>query len=354
MIEVWFKKLTVYSAEIIPETIEDIVFLRSYIRSGDLVSAKTVRTIKIEKVFSRHAEKERKTVLITVKTEKVSFEGSFDLIRVKGQIQGASDENITAGSTHNLEICPDTRFLYVRGESPIDFKLLEETTGYDKFMLISLDSMVAGIGKIVGSRVEYVAEVQSNYQGKLYDVKQESYTVFFKDILEVISPLLKDFSKIIVSGPGHLKLNLKNYFEGMPGEKEKPTVSVLEGIDTSGFDGIRMALNSEGFSNMMKDNFFSKARTYMNQIMSSLYRDNGLASASLEEIERFSSMGASESLLILKDYLSKLEDEEKLTSIFSNITRYKGRICFLDNKTNTGIQLESLGGIAVLLRYKIK
>jgi stalled ribosome rescue protein Dom34 len=65
-------------------------------------------------------------------------------------------------------------------------------------------------------------------------------------------------------------------------------------------------------------------------------------------------MGASESLLILKDYLSKLEDEEKLTSIFSNITRYKGRICFLDNKTNTGIQLESLGGIAVLLRYKIK
>ncbi len=354
MIEVWFKKLSASSTDIIPETIEDIVFLRSYIRSGDLVSAKTVRTIKIEKAFSRHAEKERKTVLITVKTEKVSFDNSFDLIKIIGPIQAASDENITTGSTHTLEICPDTRFLLIKAEGQIDFKLLQETTAYDQFILISVDSLVAGIGKIIGSRVEYVAEVQSNYQGKLYDIKQESYSVFFKKILEVISPIFDDLSKIIVSGPGNLKLNLKNYIENIAGQREKLKIFVLEGIDTSGFDGIRMALNSEGFSNMMQDNFFSKARNHMNKIMSSLYRDDGLASALLEEIGRFSSMGASESLLISKDYLSRLEDEKKLTSIFSDITRYKGRIYFLDNKTNVGIQLESLGGIAVLLRYKIK
>lgn len=350
----WFKRLTKSSAEIIPETIEDILFIRLYVRKGDLVSTKTVRTIKIEKVFSRHVEKDRKSVVITVKVEKVSFEKSFELLRITGEIQGASDENISQGSRHSIEVTPGIKFLLIKCEGQIDFNLLGLSVKQDAFVIVSIDSLAAGIGKVKGSKVEYVAEVQSNYQGKLYETKREKDSVFFDKILKVVSPFFENIKKLIVTGPGPLKSNFKGYVESSFG-LDKLQVVLLEGVDTSGFDGIRMALNSEGFSKVLQYNFFSKTKEAMAKVLSSLYKGDGLASVSLEEIEYMCANGAVDSLLISKGYLSKSSvDEEKLVQIFSTLTGYKSSLYFLDSNTNVGIQLESIGGVAALFRYRIR
>jgi len=353
--KVWFKRLTKNSAEIIPETIEDILFIRLYVRKGDLVSAKTVRTIKMEKAFSRHVEKDRKSVVITIKVEEASFEKSFEVLRIAGNIQGSSDENVSQGSWHSIEISPGTRFLLITCEDRIKFDLFEENIKQDEFIMITIDSLIAGIGRFKGSRVEYIAEVQSNYQGKLYETKRERDSVFFDKILDIISPLFRNTQKLIITGPGPLKSTFKNYVELLPTLDKKLQIVMLEGIDTPGFDGIRMALNSEGFSKVLQDNFFSKAKDVMAKILSSLYKGDGLASVSLKEIEYMCSNGATDSLLILMDYLSKSSvEEKKLVQIFSNLTEYKGVLYFLDNNTNVGIQLESLGGVAALFRYKLR
>lgn len=350
----WFKRLTKNSAEIIPETIEDILFIRLYVRKGDLVSTKTVRTIKIEKTFSRHVEKDRKSVVITVKVEKVSFEKSFELLRITGEIQGASDENISQGSRHSIEITPGTRFLLIKCESQIDFNLLGVSVKQDEFVIVSIDSLEAGIGRVKGSKVEYVAEVQSNYQGKLYETKREKDSMFFDKILKIVSPFFENIKKLIVTGPGPLKSNFKSYVESSSG-LDKLQVVLMEGVDTSGFDGIRMALNSEGFSKVLQDNFFSKAKEAMAKVLSSLYKGDGLASVSLEEIEYMCANGAVDSLLISMGYLSKSSvDEEKLVQIFSTLMGYKSSLYFLDSNTNVGIQLESIGGVVALFRYRIR
>jgi stalled ribosome rescue protein Dom34 len=333
---------------------EDILSIRLYLRKGDLVSTKTVRTIKIEKVFSRHVEKDRKSVVITIKVEKLSFEKSFEVLRITGEIQGASDENVSQGSKHSVEVSPGTRFLLIKCEGQIDFSLLEEKAEQDAFVIVSIDSLTAGIGRVKGSRVEYIAEVQSNYQGKLYETKREQDSVFFDKILKIISPFFEDIKKLIITGPGPLKSTFKNYFELSSG-LDKLQVVLLEGVDTSGFDGVRMALNSEGFSKVQQDSFFSKAKDAMAKILSSLYKGDGLASVSLEEIEYTCSNGATDSLLISMDYLAKSQvDEEKLVQIFSTLMKYKGSLYFLDSNTNVGIQLESIGGVAALFRYRLK
>lgn len=355
MSKVWFKRLTKNSAEIIPETIEDILFIRLYLGKGDLVSAKTVRTIKIEKAFSRHVEKDRKSVVITIKVEEASFEKSFEVLRITGEIQGSSDENVSQGSLHSVEVSAGTRFLLIKCEGQINFSLLEGNVKQDEFIIVSIDSLVAGIGRVKGSRVEYVAEVQSNYQGKLYETKREQDSVFFDKILDIISSFFEKVQKLIVTGPGPLKSTFKNYVEQTPTSDKKLQIVLLEGVDTSGFDGIRMALNSEGFSKVLQDNFFSKAKNTMMKILNSLYKGDGLASVSLEEIEYMCSNGATDSLLISMDYLSKSSiEEKKLVQIFSNLMGYKGSLYFLDNNTNVGIQLESLGGAAALFRYKVR
>ncbi|MGQ9782042.1 MAG: hypothetical protein ACUVQ8_07345 [Nitrososphaeria archaeon] len=353
MSEVWFKRLTADSAEIIPETLEDILFIRLYLREGDLISAKTPRTIKLEKVYARHVEKERKNVVITVKVKKVCFEGSFDTLAASGEIQASSDENIPQGSRHVIEVGLGTRFLLIRYGGGIDFNLIRENFFQEEFIIVSIDSLVAGIGQIKGSKVNYVAEVQSNYQGKLYEVKHESNIVFFAKILEVLSPYLKEVQKILVTGPGPLKLAFKNYLESSLGRKLQ--VLILEGVDIAGFDGIRMSLNSESLSKVLEDNFFSRARNIMAKILSSLYKGDGLASVSFEEVKYMSSNGACDSLLVSKDYLSMSPvREDEVVRTFSDLIKYKGSLYFLDDSTNVGIQLKSLGGLAALFRYRIR
>lgn len=332
---------------------EDMLFLRSYIRKGDLVSSKTFRTIKYEKMYSRHVEKERKSLILTIRVDSVHFAGSFEVLNIDGEIQASSDADVSQGSRHVLEVRPGTKFLLIR-EGEIKFNLLSEYIKQDQFVILSLDSIVAGIGEVKGSKIDYVAEIPSYYQGKRYETKQELRNDFFEKISKVLAPLLKQNRKIVISGPGPLKLEFKNYLENTNLGKTLQ-IYIVEGVDTAGFDGIRMALNSEGFSKVMRDNFFSKAKDVMERILQSMYKGDGLSSSSIEEIKIMASNGACDSLLISKDYLSKYPVEERvIVEIFSNLVTYKGSLFFLDNNTNVGIQLDSIGGVAALFRYKIR
>jgi len=348
------KRLSKSSAEIVPETIDDILLLRLYISKDDLISAKTTRTIKFEKNYSKHAEKERKIVILTIRVDNVAFESTFEKLKVSGTIEATSDEHVRKGTRHSLEIGLHTKFLFIREKNQVDFKLLEKNMILDELILVAIDSLVTGIGKIVGSRIEYVTEVYSSYQGKLYSIKQEWVKPYYQQIFEIVNSLtLSINNKIIIFGPGPLKLGFKNFLENARTSK-KFQISIIEGIEYGGFDGIRQALASEEFSKIFKENFFAKAKRAMEKILASIYNNNGLALLSIDEIEEAAKLGACEDLLISKDFLSRnVVEEERIVQIFSNILKYNGTIYFLDDNTNAGIQLSMLGGIAVSLRYRI-
>ncbi|MGB9724808.1 MAG: hypothetical protein ACPLW4_00430 [Nitrososphaeria archaeon] len=348
------KRLSKNSAEIIPETVDDMLLLRLSISKNDLVSAKTTRTVKFEKNYSRHAEKEKKTIILTVRVSEITFDGTFEKLKISGSIEATSDEHVQKGTRHALEIGLYTKFLLVKEKNQIDFKSLEKNLILDELILVALDTLVAGIGKIRGSQVKYITEIYSNYQGKLYNVKQDWTKSYYQQISDLlISSISGTENKIIIVGPGHLRLGLKNFIENSPIGK-KVQVMTIEGIENGGFDGIRQAINSEEFLKVFKENFFAKARTVMEKILISIYKGDGLALLSLDEIEKASIVGACENLLITKDFLLKNPvEEEKIVQIFSNILKYKGTIYFLDENTNTGIQLNTLGGIAAYLRYRI-
>jgi protein pelota len=349
------KRLSKNSAEIIPETVDDMLLLRLFISKDDLVSAKTTRTVKFEKNYSRHAEKEKKIIILTVRVSEITFDGTFEKLKISGSIEATSDEHVHKGTRHTLEIGLYTKFLLIKEKNQIDFKLLEKNMILDELILVALDSLVAGIGKIKGSQVKYITEIYSNYQGKLYNTKQDWLKSYYEQILDMlISSISGTENKIVIVGPGHVKQGLKNFLENSPIGK-KAQILTIEGIEYGGFDGIRQAINSEEFSKVFKENFFTKAKTVMEKILTSLYKDDGLALLSIDEIEKASTFGACENLLITKDFLLKNPvEEEKIVQIFYNILKYKGTIYFLDENTNTGIQLNTIGGIAAYLRYRIR
>ncbi|OIR58333.1 MAG: pelota protein [Amphiamblys sp. WSBS2006] len=83
---------------VVPEDVEDIWFLYSLVRKGDLVKASTQRKIKQEGKESR-----RRWLLMELETDETVADLHQGLLMVKGRIQ-SEHEDVKTGSFHTLHI----------------------------------------------------------------------------------------------------------------------------------------------------------------------------------------------------------------------------------------------------------
>jgi len=80
----------------------DLWHLQGLINKGDLLTAKTVRTIFVFKNGKKEKAK-RKLVTLTIKVEKVAFSKIINKLRVKGMIVEGPEE-VPTGSYHTIQI----------------------------------------------------------------------------------------------------------------------------------------------------------------------------------------------------------------------------------------------------------
>lgn len=80
----------------------DLWHLENIITPGDFVTAKTPRTIFVEREDSKEKAK-RKVVLLKIKVEKIEFNKQSNKLRVKGKIIECPDD-VQKGSYHTIEV----------------------------------------------------------------------------------------------------------------------------------------------------------------------------------------------------------------------------------------------------------
>ena len=82
----------------------------------------------------------------------------------------------------------------------------------------------------------------------------------------------------------------------------------------------------------------------------------GLAEYSLSAISNIVNTGVIETLLITDNLIFKLRDEgkfEKLEKIMKTVDKLKAKLHIISSEHDGGRQLDGLGGIGALLRYKL-
>jgi len=337
------------------ETLDDLWHLYHVIDPGDVVYAKTLRK-QAQRTDSLRAEKvEVIPVYLGVKAEKINFHKFANQVRVTGPIVYASRDDVPLGKYHTITIEEGTVVTIQKPrwkEHHIErLKEAIEASKRAKVMIVVIDEGEADIALVREYGVEMVASIRRNLGGKRYNTDRESEEKkFFHDLAKTMAELMEreKIEKAIVAGPGFVKEDFHKFLRENYPELAKKVV--IEDTSVTGRTGIYEVIKRGTVDN---ENRVAKEVQLVEKVLEHVARNTGLATYGLREVEEAVNYGAVETLLVL-DELLKGEHREKVEELMDAVRYSRGEVVIVSSEHEGGEKLKALGGLAALLRFRVK
>jgi len=319
-----------------------------------------------------------------------------------------------AGNVSETEGRPDIKIWEVVPPQPIEsrhyrcdkefvLEPLKQMVVDDKvYGLIVADKNDAAIGYLQGSSIKTVYTLESNVPGKtraggqsaqrFSRLRDEMLKTFLDDIAEKAkNAFMKKARKekllgIIVGGPGFVKDKLIDD-DHLHQELQDEVISV-KSLDVAGEAGLSRLVDKAEES--IEDSQVVKERKLVNQFFENLNKENGKSEYGVEQVEEALNMGAVETVLISEDvnlYQAKYKcpqghekeifeekpqisdsiecdecnEEMKLEDIGDIVDVFGGKaeemsseLEIISTDHEEGKRLMNLGGVAAIMRYRIR
>ncbi len=337
------------------ENLDDLWYLSSVIRTGDMVKTKTDRRIKAKADMARE-KSSRVKVNIGIRLEKVEFSSISDTLRITGVIEEGPEDLVPMGSHHTFNVVEGTTLKIEReGWSKVDLDRLKEAEKASirpKLLIAIIDEGEANFGLVRESKIQHfdLSElIGGKYETKGREKrKEEFYHHASKFILDTESR--EKISSIIIAGAG---FEPENFFHFMQGKHpELKDRLVLEHIGSHGSNGIREVMKRDAVKKISRDISSVMDIRLLDSLLAEIGKDSGLAAYGIGDVEQASNAGAID-VLIACDNLF-LEERERIEPMIRAVESTKGRFHMINHGEEAGKQLNSLGGIAAILRFKIR
>lgn len=332
------------------ESTEDLWTLRRLIAEGDVVVTRSSRVVKREDEYSRPDKGERVKVTVALSVEEAHLDSSIERIRVKGTILEASDESITKAGSHSITISPG-HALTLRKEhwSTLDTRLVRPPKGSTpRFVLVAADRRDAGIGTLSGSHLSISTTVESGLGGKMGE--EQSSRPYLSKVGLVVSQVFKEGDRVVVAGPG----NFKNAVANQVRERLKGVnVSLVEGLDLTGSDGVRALIKTPAFQDLAKGSLVVEMQQLVAEAVRRISTSDPKVAYTLPRVSAAAATGAVESCAVSDDVFGTGVDESDLVEVLNGIESRGGRVYLADSSMEYGKQVSSFGGIIALLRYAV-
>ena len=188
----------------------------------------------------------------------------------------------------------------------------------------------------------------SGASGKRYKTKFNIQD-FFKDVQGAISTLIRDGDSIVIFGPGETKKRLANFLLEVPSIKGHK-IQVVDGIDSSGEDGIYTFIKSEIMKQTLDTSKIAKVSAILDETMSRANKKSNKFTMGFEETAKANESGAVESL-VFSDKIFEKQDEDKIIEFLNQVESKGVEVYAVDSTTDAGLRVSSLGGVISLLRF---
>jgi protein pelota len=333
------------------ESAEDLWTLRRLISKGDVLITRSSRVIKKEDEYARPDKGERVKVTIALAVDEVHLDSSIERIRVRGTIVEASDESVTKVGSHSVTLSPGHSLTLRKREwTPLDVRLVRPLKrDASRFILVACDRREAGIGTLSGSHLALVTTIESGLGGKMGD--EQSPKPYISKVAEVISQLHLEGDQVVVAGPG----NFKNAIANQVRERLKSQpVSVIEGLDLTGADGVRAMIKAPSFEALARDSLVVEMQKLVAEVVRRVSMGDLKVAYSLPRVGAAAVSGAVESCVVSDNVFSAGVNEEQLVEVLNTIEGRGGSVYLADSSMEFGKQVSSFGGIVALLRYAIR
>lgn len=340
------------------ETLDDLWHLYHVIDPGDVVYAKTLRK-QSQRADSLRAEKvEVIPVYLGVRAEKINFHRFANQVRVTGPIVYASRDDVPLGKYHTITIEEGTVVTIQKPrwkEHHIE-RLREaiEASKRAKVMIVVVDDGEADIALVREYGVEMVASIRRNLGGKRYNTDRESEEKkFFHDLAKTVTELMEreKIERAIVAGPGFVKEDFYKFLRENYPELAKKVV--IEDTSVTGRTGIYEVIKRGTVDKVYHENRVAKEVQLVENVLENIAKNNGLAAYGPREVEEAVNYGAVETLLVL-DELLKSEHREKIEELMDAVRYARGEVVIVSSEHEGGEKLKALGGLAALLRFRVK
>ncbi len=337
------------------ENTDDLWYLSNIIHSGDIVRSKTERRVKAREDTIKAGKSERKIVTISIRVEKSEFGPDSKSLRISGIITEGPDDVVAIGSHHTLGIEKDSILTVIKerwlNTDISQLKDAEKSVLRPKILILVIDEGSADFGLVHGARVEFY-DISKAIGGK-YDTTERAKKKmeFYRDVAEFMSNIAEKegIQAIIIAGAGFEKENFYGFIsEKYPKLRE---LSVVENIGSQGRTGINEVMKRPVIRKLAEELGSVKDVRMVNELLEHIGRGTGLGIYGIGDIENAANIGAIEKLLVCDDFLQK--ERERIEIIIKNVKSTKGRFHIVNHDSDAGRQLNSLGGIAGILRFRI-
>ncbi|HET7642489.1 MAG TPA: mRNA surveillance protein Pelota [Nitrososphaeraceae archaeon] len=342
---------------IIPEDSDDLFTLRRIIKTGDIVVSDTSRVIKFEKEFSR-PDRERVKIRVSVKVEKIGLDESIDRLRIAGTITESNNSLVAKGTFHSIIVQIGNNIVVDKGKrwEELDLKLLKsEIAG--SFIIVAIDTKEAGIAKITGTHLEIIPNIYSGQSGKYYThaaKNNPNIEVFFDEVYHSLHNMLHEDGtyRLTLFGPGETKRRFYNFIIDKK-STFKNNVTIIEGVDVAGEDGIMVFLRSSSLKEVMGTSKISIVSSILDNIMLQVNRGEEKYVMGFRDVSTAINMKSIDSL-VFSDSIFKTLKEEEIINLLNVAETYGAKVYAVDSSTDIGLRVSALGGIVGLLRYQIR
>lgn len=336
--------------------IDDLWALYNVIQKGDRVIGKTTREVKSTesaRPFSR-----RLTVTLGITVQKVYFDRDLARLRVHGIVFEAPEEVRVTGSHHTLSVGPEDIVTIVK-EKWLNHqveRLEKAVVAEEPIIVLALDSEEASVAVLRSFGLDFKGEVRSRLPGKSEAEKRQ---VAMKEYFHRIGTLLEiicveSVGPLLIVGPGFTK----DYFAKDLKSEVKYLGSrtvLVRSVGSGGVAGVHEAIRVGAINKLRRDARATQETELVNEALRRLGQSSGDIAYGLEQVQADADAGAVDTLVISDKVVREAEDDERsrIEVMMRTVEERGGRVALVSSEQEAGKMLQSLGGVAALLRYRL-
>ena len=346
---------------VIPEDADDLFTLRRIIENGDHIFADTTRVIKKVKEYARPDKGERIKVRVSLRVEGIGLDNMVDRLRITGIITNTDNELVPRGMHHSLTVQVGDTITIDKNRkwNDVEINILRRSGNSTNFILVAIDAQEAAVAKISGTHLKIIPNIYSGQSGKRYQhaaKNNPNIEIFFEDIAKTIQSMFSaaadNSSTIIIFGPGETKRRFYNLLVDKQ-KLEKGNISIIDGVDVAGEDGIFVFLRSSAIKEVMSSSKLATVSSILDEIMRLGHKGDAKYAMGMQEVSYAASIKAIE-YLVFSDSIFKTTDENDVVKLLNLLESHGAKSFAVDSSTDIGWRVSSLGGIVALLRYSIR
>ncbi len=330
---------------LVTESLDDLWHLKYIIEPGDIVYAFTKRRIEGATDKLRPEKADKKTVRLGINVEKVEFHRFANRLRIHGIIT----DGIDAGAYHTLNIEEGTNLSIVKHWKNDQFERIEEAVIASKRPKVIIATIEEGEA-CIGVVRQFGIEETSCLRQSLGKGEGNRRNEFFGELASQLKWASEKVEAVILAGPGFTKEDFLEFLKARDAELAKKIV--LEDTSSIGVSGFQEVLRRGAVDRIMQESRIGREAKLMEELMKEISID-GKAAYGMADVKNAQGFGAIDILLITDELLRTSRESNSIDQFLKQVEQSQGKIVVFSTEFEPGKKLESLGGIAALLRFKV-